>query len=104
MHALSLLALLLPLVAAKTHKQCGCRTYTADKGWETNIVLARWASWDDKAQRCAERTDKIDGQTFEDQCKFFGTQGGYYPITAQGYPDKSGKPLMVDIALGQCFD
>ncbi|KAG6021754.1 hypothetical protein E4U19_005486, partial [Claviceps sp. Clav32 group G5] len=53
---------------------------------------------------CAERTDKIDGQTFEDQCKSFGTQSGYYPITAKGYPDKSGKALMVDIALGQCFD
>ncbi|KAG6231323.1 hypothetical protein E4U25_007004 [Claviceps purpurea] len=106
MHALSLLALLLPLVAANTHKQCGCRTYTADHGWETNTDLAHWAIWDDYAQRCAAREDTddylIDGQIWENQCIYYGTQAGYYPLNALGYPTSS-KALKVDIALGQCF-
>ncbi|KAG6057756.1 hypothetical protein E4U17_000971 [Claviceps sp. LM77 group G4] len=108
MHALSLLALLLPLVAAKGHKLCTCRTYTAAQGWETNPVLARWALWDDKSQRCVARPDgpvddKIDGDTWEKQCAFYGTQDGYYPIDPKGLPDRSKDPLKVDIALGQCF-
>ncbi|KAG6272198.1 hypothetical protein E4U48_003242 [Claviceps purpurea] len=116
MHALSLLALLLPLVAANTHKQCGCRTYTADHGWETNTDLAHWvcnkffrptALWDRTAQRCAAREDTddylIDGQIWENQCIYYGTQAGYYPLNALGYPTSS-KALKVDIALGQCFN
>ncbi|KAG6310416.1 hypothetical protein E4U22_003278 [Claviceps purpurea] len=108
MHALSLLALLLPLVAANTHKDCTCRTYTAAHGWETNPVLAHWALWDDKSQRCVARPDgpvdnKIDGDTWESKCILYGTQDGYYPITPKGNPDKSQDALKVDIALGQCF-
>ncbi|KAG6310427.1 hypothetical protein E4U22_003275 [Claviceps purpurea] len=117
MHALSFLALLLPLVAAKSHKLCTCRTYTAANGWETNPVLARWvcyshffgiALWDDKSQRCVARPDgpvdnKIDGDTWENRCNFYGTQDGYYPIDPKGHPDRSKDPLKVDIALGQCF-
>ncbi|KAG6231322.1 hypothetical protein E4U25_007003 [Claviceps purpurea] len=108
MHAPSLLALLLPLVAAKSHKLCTCRTYTAANGWETNPVLARWVCYSHFFGICVARPDgpvdnKIDGDTWENRCNFYGTQDGYYPIDPKGHPDRSKDPLKVDIALGQCF-
>ncbi|KAG6227362.1 hypothetical protein E4U25_007880 [Claviceps purpurea] len=107
MHALSLLALFLPLVAARHHKMCTCQTYTAaDGGWKTNFDLAHWAFWRDDAQRCFARDGSddnlIDGDTWESKCIYYGTQAGYYPLDALGYPTSS-KALKVDIALGQCF-
>ncbi|KAG6206716.1 hypothetical protein E4U34_008203, partial [Claviceps purpurea] len=44
----------------------------------------------------------IDGDTWESKCIYYGTQAGYYPLDALGYPTSS-KALKVDIAVGQCF-
>lgn len=41
MHALSLLAVLLPLAAANMHKQCDCWSFDTDK-WEYNTGLTNY--------------------------------------------------------------
>ncbi|KAG6123831.1 hypothetical protein E4U50_000227 [Claviceps purpurea] len=116
MHALSLLALFLPLVAARHHKMCTCRTYTMGHSvWETNSDLAHWicnkiflptALWQDDIQRCVAREgshdNQIDGDDWENQCIYHGTRAGYFPLDAAGNPTSS-TVLRVNNALGQCF-
>ncbi|KAG6111263.1 hypothetical protein E4U13_004911 [Claviceps humidiphila] len=108
MHALSLLAFLLPLAAASTHAQCDCMSWSEGKPWIHDADLTQAvcesafyknkATYDPKTKRCvagAEATKFwIDGHTWETQCKSFG----------QGYTDASGRPQKVGAAAGSCPD
>ncbi|KAG6116908.1 hypothetical protein E4U14_008282 [Claviceps sp. LM454 group G7] len=113
MHALSLLAVLLPLVAADMHKQCDCWSFDTDK-WEYNTGLTNYvcdtyyggqnhlAVYDDGLGRCLSRDKKIDGDEWETLCKISG-QNGYYPITPQGLIDLSGTKQYRNAVYGHCL-
>ncbi|KAG6276617.1 hypothetical protein E4U48_001549, partial [Claviceps purpurea] len=44
----------------------------------------------------------LDGETWENDCIYFGVQKGYYPIGTDGRPDTSKKMLTVGAATGSC--
>ncbi|KAG6312804.1 hypothetical protein E4U44_003041 [Claviceps purpurea] len=110
MYALSLLALLLPLVAADTHNWCACKSWTKGGDWSVNQQLSYFvcvvdykgvAKFNPHNHLC-ERLDgfQFDGDTWEGHCKAAGM--GYFPIKPDGTMDISGYPLRVDAALGSC--
>ncbi|KAG6193213.1 hypothetical protein E4U10_003834 [Claviceps purpurea] len=111
MRAVSLLTLLLPFVAANTHHQCDCWTWSAGGNWIqnaelTHFICLQWPShtyFDDKSQRCKTVDGYVlDGETWENDCIYFGVQKGYYPIGTDGRPDTSKKMLTVGAATGSC--
>ncbi|KAG6054744.1 hypothetical protein E4U17_003507 [Claviceps sp. LM77 group G4] len=87
MHALNLLALLLPFVAAKKHDQCDCMSWTKETGWIHNQYLTHWvchvhyreveyqSRFDIDTGRCVVDGWKIKGQDWEDACKEEGRDG-----------------------------
>ncbi|KAG6020994.1 hypothetical protein E4U19_002110 [Claviceps sp. Clav32 group G5] len=97
MHALSLLALLLPFVVAKKHDQCDCMSWTKETGWIHNKDLSHWvckvhyaaadygSRFDVDTGRCVADGDwKIDGQDWENACIDEG-HSGYFILDDQGY-------------------
>ncbi|KAG6155902.1 hypothetical protein E4U37_000789 [Claviceps purpurea] len=103
MHALSLLALLLPLAAANTHAQCDCMSWSEGQDWIHNAGLTQAvcdssfyknkAKFNPTTNRCEGLTNFwIDGKTWEDQCKSSG----------KGYVDAHGTHLKVGAAAGSC--
>ncbi|KAG6030698.1 hypothetical protein E4U40_007689 [Claviceps sp. LM458 group G5] len=110
MHALSLLALLLPLVAADTHSRCTCQSWSTGQAWGVNQMLSYFvcsqdyrdvAKFNVYTNRCEGLNGyKFDGDTWEGHCKEAGK--GYYPITMDGYMDIRGMPLKVGAAVGLC--
>ncbi|KAG6052961.1 hypothetical protein E4U17_005171 [Claviceps sp. LM77 group G4] len=118
MHALSLLAVLLPLVsplvAANLHSQCDCRTWTdSPEGgeWGYNRDLTRWlcyhvytntASWSEDYGRCVATVEMFDGQPWEDKCVEVGVKEGYYRFDRDGHPITNVNPIKVGAATGHC--
>ncbi|KAG5942808.1 hypothetical protein E4U59_000887 [Claviceps monticola] len=112
MHALSLLAILLPLAAADTHNWCSCQSWTAgpQANWGVNQMLSYFvcsqdykgvAKFNVNTNRCEGQNGyKLDGDTWEGHCKAAGQ--GYFPITMEGNIDIRGTPLRVDQAVGLC--
>ncbi|KAG6155899.1 hypothetical protein E4U47_000297 [Claviceps purpurea] len=112
MHALSLLAILLPLAAADTHNWCSCQSWTSGPNakWGVNQMLSYFvcsqdfkgvAKFDVNTNRCNGLNGyKIDGDTWNGHCKAAAL--GYFPITMDGYMDIRGTPLKVDEAVGLC--
>ncbi|KAG6272853.1 hypothetical protein E4U47_002296 [Claviceps purpurea] len=113
MHALSLLALLLPFVVADKHRQCDCMSWTQKSGWIHNPDLTHWvchvyykevhyqSRFDKDTGRCVVDGDwKIKGQDWEDACVREG-QAGYLLLDDQGnHADL--KSYKVDAATGDC--
>ncbi|KAG5951913.1 hypothetical protein E4U58_001021 [Claviceps cyperi] len=114
MHALSLLALLLPLVAARKHKQCDCMSWSPGGQWIHNADLTHWvcnvyyqevnydSKFDASTGRC--QTDgkwKIDGDDWENQCKSEGSTG-YFLLDNEGGIIDSSKLHTVGAAAGHC--
>ncbi|KAG5914689.1 hypothetical protein E4U61_005442 [Claviceps capensis] len=110
MYALSLLALLLPLVAADTHKRCNCLSWSKGGYWDINEQLSYFvcsqdykgvAKFDIDNDLCEGLNGyQFDGDTWEGHCKAAGM--GYFPITSEGNMDIRGYPIRVDAALGSC--
>ncbi|KAG5934970.1 hypothetical protein E4U60_003429 [Claviceps pazoutovae] len=114
MRAFSLLAFLLPLVAANEHKQCSCQTWTNDQeGWKHDADLTRnvcgknfydVAKWDDGSQRCIAFPHKrIDGDLWNGDCIQHGVTNGYHSFTPDGYVDETSPVKHVNQAVGDCF-
>ncbi|KAG6027282.1 hypothetical protein E4U19_002115 [Claviceps sp. Clav32 group G5] len=111
MHALSLLALLLPLAAADTHKECDCMSWKQGESWGHNAVLTQWVcqsfypnkgQWNDSSKRCvAINGNKFDGDTWEGYCKAAG-RWGYHAIKPNGLGEATGPTLTVGAATGNC--
>ncbi|CCE29363.1 hypothetical protein E4U22_004117 [Claviceps purpurea] len=113
MHALSLLALLLPLAVADTHDQCDCMSWGGAQGnsWGHNAVLTQWVcqsfypnkgQWDASSKRCVGiNGNKFDGDTWEGYCKAAG-KWGYHKIKANGLGEATGPTLKVGAATGNC--
>ncbi|KAG6084814.1 hypothetical protein E4U15_001476 [Claviceps sp. LM218 group G6] len=91
MHALSLLASLLPLVKATLHNQCYCVTWNEQQPWSQNAELTEYicvkqypdvAQYDKILKRCVNVTAGwvFVGQKWENQCKDASSHG-YFPIT-----------------------
>ncbi|KAG5960308.1 hypothetical protein E4U58_004702 [Claviceps cyperi] len=114
MRAFSLLTLLLPFVAANQHKHCYCRTWTAEGGWISNNDLSHYicyytnhAHWDPSLNRCQADDDYyLEGQPWEDACKNYGVQEGYYPFDGgdDEDPDITHPLIRVGAAVGSCPD
>ncbi|KAG6090494.1 hypothetical protein E4U30_001148 [Claviceps sp. LM220 group G6] len=117
MHALSLLALLLPFAAANPHKRCDCMSWTQETGWIHNADLTHWvckvyykevdynSRFDASTGRCVvDGSLKIDGQTWENQCK--EEASGYFRLDpTTGATLDVGKGLLkVSAAVGSCPD
>ncbi|KAG5988965.1 hypothetical protein E4U52_006071 [Claviceps spartinae] len=115
MHALSLLAILLPLVAAKSHGACDCMSWTQETGWIHNADLTHWvcmvdykynrynSRFDADTGRCVADGDmKIDGQTWEDQCKEEGAAGYFRLDPKTGATLDVDNLLKVGAAVGHC--
>ncbi|KAG6027157.1 hypothetical protein E4U40_001686 [Claviceps sp. LM458 group G5] len=111
MRAFSLLTLLLPYVAANTHRQCDCWTWSSGGSWIQNADLTHYIClkypdhtyYDTKSQRC--KTDDgyvIDGQIWEDDCKSYGEKQGYSPFTTDGRLDTNHALIKVGAAVGSC--
>ncbi|KAG5957811.1 hypothetical protein E4U58_005642 [Claviceps cyperi] len=111
MHALSLVALLLPLVAANKHKECDCWSWDTNK-WEYNTVLTNYvcnmyysdnniAVYDDGLGRCLSRTGQIDGDQWEGLCKTAGGNG-YHSITNTGLIDLNSPLQYRNAVFGHC--
>ncbi|KAG6116252.1 hypothetical protein E4U13_002008 [Claviceps humidiphila] len=113
MRAYSLLALLLPLVAANEHRQCYCQTWNSDQeGWIHNEDLTHFvcakdyydiAKYDDGKGRCITKPhQRIDGAMWENDCRRIGEVNGYLPFTALGDADNSAPVKKVIHAVGAC--
>ncbi|KAG6194028.1 hypothetical protein E4U10_003411 [Claviceps purpurea] len=114
MHVLSLLALLLPFVAANDkHTQCDCMSWTKDSGWIHNADLTHYvckvhltaaeynSHFDKDTGRCVTNGEwKIKGQDWEDACKKNG-QDGYFELTDAG-DNKNLLLHKVGAATGDC--
>ncbi|KAG6111265.1 hypothetical protein E4U13_004913 [Claviceps humidiphila] len=110
MHALSLLALLLPLAAADGPSSCDCMSWSKGQSWIHNQMLSYFVCWNDykglakfnlNTNRCEVLPGQsIDSGTFELHCKAAGL--GYFPITMDGHMDASGTPIHVDEATVSC--
>ncbi|KAG5954446.1 hypothetical protein E4U58_007600 [Claviceps cyperi] len=117
MHALSLLALLLPLAAANNHLQCDCMSWNQGENWVHNAMLTQWVCWsfyqnqaiyDSRQGRCvATPGNKIGGEPWEKHCKDSGASG-YYPIESDSYgnetPNTSQPARRIGAAAGSCPD
>ncbi|KAG5934405.1 hypothetical protein E4U59_006248 [Claviceps monticola] len=112
MHAISLLAFLLPLVAARNHKQCDCWSFN-DDGWSYNTGLTHYvcnsfyqdnhlALYDDGLGRCLSRDEKLDGDEWDLLCKQAG-QNGYHVVTADGDIDLSSAKQYRKDVFGHCL-
>ncbi|KAG6161075.1 hypothetical protein E4U22_002229 [Claviceps purpurea] len=114
MHALSLLALLLPLVAAAKHDQCDCMSWYQGGKWDHNRYLTKWickytdaygpdkTRFDEHSGQCVGINGfQINGAEWEGNCKRVGVQG-YYPIGMDGIIDISGGLKKIDEATGNC--
>ncbi|KAG6275392.1 hypothetical protein E4U47_000915 [Claviceps purpurea] len=115
MHALSLLALLLPLVAADTgYSQCDCQTASGAGSGQTltyNHDLSRWlcwsiydniASWSESEGRCIATVQPIPGDDWQTNCIVVGVQKGYYAFDSNGNPITNVPAMKVDTAVGNC--
>ncbi|KAG6087387.1 hypothetical protein E4U30_007417 [Claviceps sp. LM220 group G6] len=111
MRAFSLLTLLLPFVAANTHGQCDCWTWSTGGKWLQNDVLTRYIClqfpdhkiYDDSSKRCkAQDGYVLDGDTWETDCKYYGVETGFYPFTPNGQIDTNHEKLFVGAAVGSC--
>ncbi|KAG6300214.1 hypothetical protein E4U09_007267 [Claviceps aff. purpurea] len=102
MHALSLLALLLPLVAADGFSQCNCQTASDDGLWTYDPVLTHWASFDANVGGCVAPNANIDGDTWQQLCINAGVSNGYYAFDSKGAPIKSVPAIKVAHAAGKC--
>ncbi|KAG5987284.1 hypothetical protein E4U52_007725 [Claviceps spartinae] len=111
MHALSLLAILLPLVKATLHNQCYCVTWNEQQPWSQNAELTEYicvkqypdvAQYDKILKRCVNVTAGwvFVGQKWENQCKDASSHG-YFPIV-NGSADLSVAPATDAIAVGSC--
>ncbi|KAG5945378.1 hypothetical protein E4U59_005916 [Claviceps monticola] len=113
MHALSLLALLLPFVVADKHDQCDCMSWTQETGWIHNPTLTHWvcqvhytevhygSRFDKDTGRCVvDGQWKIEGQDWEDACKREGSEG-YLDLDAQD-PQQRLASHTVGAATGNC--
>ncbi|KAG6235175.1 hypothetical protein E4U25_005159 [Claviceps purpurea] len=110
MRSFSLLALLLPFVAANTHQQCDCWTWSAGGDWIQNADLTHYIclQWpihtyfDDKSNRCKTVKGSVFyGGLWEENCIEYGTKQGYYPVRTDGTIDTS-KKMTVGAATGSC--
>ncbi|KAG6026024.1 hypothetical protein E4U40_002365 [Claviceps sp. LM458 group G5] len=113
MHALSLLALLLPLVAAdEGYSKCDCQSAIGSGQTLTyNHDLSRWlcyhtytniASWSESEGRCIATQQYIAGDTWETNCIIAGVQQGYYAFDSKNNPITNVPPMKVDGAVGNC--
>ncbi|KAG6061709.1 hypothetical protein E4U17_000049 [Claviceps sp. LM77 group G4] len=114
MRAYSLLAFLLPLVAAKDHRQCACQSWSNDEeGWSHDRDLTQTvckkdfydvAKWDDHSGRCIVFPErKIDGTLWEGDCIQIGTVNGFRGFTTSGDQDMTTPVRKVIHAVGDCF-
>ncbi|KAG6114596.1 hypothetical protein E4U14_001352 [Claviceps sp. LM454 group G7] len=112
MHALSLLALLLPLVAADTgYAQCDCQTASGSGQTLTyNHDLSRWlcyhiytniALWNENVGRCVATQQYIAGDVWQQNCIQIGLQG-YYAFDSNGNPITNVPAMKVQTAVGNC--
>ncbi|KAG6043801.1 hypothetical protein E4U39_004129 [Claviceps sp. Clav50 group G5] len=115
MHALSLLALLLPLAAAHEHYHCGCMSWSPGQNWIHDSALAHYvcfnnyadqAIWNARDGLCLAKPGfKLSGQPWEDACK--AATGEFYPVVTDPYGNESldkSKKLTVGAATGWCPD
>ncbi|KAG5931819.1 hypothetical protein E4U60_005749 [Claviceps pazoutovae] len=115
MHALSLLALLLPLVAADTgYSECDCQTASGPGSGQTltyNHDLSRWlcyhtytntALWSENKGRCIATQQPIPGDEWQTNCIVIGVQQGYYAFDPKGVPVTNVPAMKVDTAVGNC--
>ncbi|KAG5940547.1 hypothetical protein E4U59_002373 [Claviceps monticola] len=115
MHALSLLALLLPLVAADTgYSKCDCQSASGGGSVQNlsyNHDLSRWlcyhtytniASWSESEGRCIATQQYIPGDDWERNCIIVGVQQGYYAFDANNNPITNVPAIKVDAAVGNC--
>ncbi|KAG6180590.1 hypothetical protein E4U24_003556 [Claviceps purpurea] len=111
MHALSLLALLLPLVKAKFYDECKCSSYNVGSDWEQNDVLTEYictvnyrtaAQYDRITKRCVANPDwgTFDGGLWSEDCKAASVHG-YFPIK-NGKPDLWWAPITNTDAKSSC--
>ncbi|KAG5913057.1 hypothetical protein E4U61_007449 [Claviceps capensis] len=113
MRALSLLALLLPFVAADKHDQCDCMSWTQETGWIHNPDLTHWvchvhymevsykSRFDKNTGRCVvDGKRKISGQDWEDACKSEGHDG--YLILDDQANHQDLTSYTVGAAAGDC--
>lgn len=59
MHAISILAFLLPLVAAHGHKQCDCMTWADGQDWGHNEILTHFVCVEDYNHRVCTKSCKF---------------------------------------------
>ncbi|KAG5931818.1 hypothetical protein E4U60_005748 [Claviceps pazoutovae] len=111
MHALSLLALLLPLVAADSFSQCDCKTASDDGKWTSDPALTHWvcynsyantANFDANVGGCVSTQANIDGDTWQQSCIDAGVSSGYYAFGSDGKPITNVPAMKVAHAAGQC--
>ncbi|KAG6083471.1 hypothetical protein E4U16_004160 [Claviceps sp. LM84 group G4] len=117
MHALSLLALLLPLAAANKHYRCGCMSWSPGpaQSWIHDSALAHYvcfnsyadnAMWNARDGLCLAKPGfKFDGQPWENDCK--NAIGEFYRVVTDDYGNESldkSKKLTVGAATGWCPD
>ncbi|KAG5931820.1 hypothetical protein E4U60_005750 [Claviceps pazoutovae] len=113
MHALSLLALLLPFVAAdEGYAKCDCQTASGSGQTLTyNHDLSRWlcyhtytniALWSESEGRCIATQQYIAGDTWERNCIITGVQRGYYAFDAKDVPITNVPAMKVESAVGNC--
>ncbi|KAG5989069.1 hypothetical protein E4U52_005936 [Claviceps spartinae] len=111
MRAFSLLTLLLPFVAANTHRRCDCWTWSAGGNWMQNPDLTHYIClqypehtyFDNNSKRCMTQDGYVlDGDIWESDCKYYGEGKGYYPFKSDGSPDKNHAPITVGAAVGHC--
>ncbi|KAG6055807.1 hypothetical protein E4U17_002715 [Claviceps sp. LM77 group G4] len=113
MHALSLLALLLPLVAADDgYTKCDCQSAIGSGSTLTyNHDLSRWlcyhtytntASWSESEGRCIATQQYFAGDAWEKNCIIAGVQQGYYAFDSNNNPINNVPPMKADGAVGNC--
>ncbi|KAG5943563.1 hypothetical protein E4U60_006580 [Claviceps pazoutovae] len=117
MHALSLLALLLPLAAGNKHYQCDCMSWTAGPGqnWIHDATLSHYVCfqyygkdgvWNANQGLCVAKPGfKFDGQSWENNCK--DAISGYYPVVTDDYNNElldKTKKIVAGAATGWCPD
>ncbi|KAG6116314.1 hypothetical protein E4U13_001976 [Claviceps humidiphila] len=110
MHALGLLALLAPFVAAKGHQWCGCGALNEKGEKAPNAQLTEWvclksykgqAVFDADLKRCvATPGNTIDNGIFGSDCQDAATNG-FYPILGD-VVDDSKPALTAKSPWGRC--
>ncbi|KAG6276063.1 hypothetical protein E4U47_000298 [Claviceps purpurea] len=115
MHALSLLALLLPLAAGNKHYQCDCMSWTAGENWIHNAALSHYVChhyytndgvWNANSGLCLAKPGyKFDGEPWEKNCK--EAISGFYPVVTDEYGTESlnrTTKITAGAATGWCPD